>query len=257
MIAPSQWLHYYHCPHLLRGLRLAVDLVGLPMWLPRQCQGTPPIITLPPTPPPPPQQGARPATPAPAAPPRGGYDVRHSVWCHGPCPVPRAVFTAALALGYHHLGDFYTPEGALRNATELQARMPRGPTVDTVRTWLQQHDAVLRPRMGTPAPRWQQAPKTWAPGPIRPATTTVVIGGPEAKATQEQVVYQSGKGIQITTAMENVMAVMGWSVVLPVCEPPRQDLPGNTRLHRLLVRLLDISVQADPPCMCACTTSSG
>ena len=38
--------------------------------------------------------------------------------------VPRAVFIAALAPGYHHLGDFYTPEGALRSANYLQARVP-------------------------------------------------------------------------------------------------------------------------------------
>ena len=43
------------------------------------------------------------------------------------------------------------------------------------------------------------------------------------------------------------MAVMAWPVVLPICEQPRQDLPSNTRLHRLLVSLLDISTQGKLP----------
>ena len=43
------------------------------------------------------------------------------------------------------------------------------------------------------------------------------------------------------------MAVLGWCVVLPVCEKPRRDLPSDTRLHRLLVSLLDIQTQVEPP----------
>ena len=42
-------------------------------------------------------------------------------------------------------------------------------------------------------------------------------------------------------------------MVLPVREQPRQDLPSDTCLHRLLVSLLDISTQAEPPlhvCLC-------
>ena len=123
----------------------------------------------------------------------------------------------------------------------------RGHTVDTIRTWLRQHEAVLPPLVGTPAPRWRQAPKTWALGPIRPATPTAVIGGWEAKTTREQVVHQRRKAIQVTTAMEDGMAIMGCSVVLPVCEQPHQDLPRDTPLHRLLVSRLDINVQAEPP----------
>ena len=37
------------------------------------------------------------------------------------------------------------------------------------------------------------------------------------------------------------MAIMGWSVVRPICERPCKDLPSDTRLHRLLVSLLNIS----------------
>ena len=43
------------------------------------------------------------------------------------------------------------------------------------------------------------------------------------------------------------MAVMGWSVVLPVCEQLGRDLPSDTRLHRLLVSHLDIQAQVKPP----------
>ena len=81
--------------------------------------------------------------------------------------MPRAVFTAAVALGHHHLGDFYTPDGALCSANNLRAQVPRGYTVDTIRTWLQQHNAVPRPpdgsspsrrgcqaRYGRPPPQW-------------------------------------------------------------------------------------------------------
>ena len=50
VMAPGQWTHDRYSPHLLRGLQLAVDQVGLPMWLPGQCKGTSPI-TLSPRPP--------------------------------------------------------------------------------------------------------------------------------------------------------------------------------------------------------------
>ena len=43
------------------------------------------------------------------------------------------------------------------------------------------------------------------------------------------------------------MAVMEWSIVLPFCEPSSEHLLSDTRLHRLLVRMLDIGTQAKPP----------
>ena len=79
----------------------------------------------------------------------------------------------------------------------------------------------------------------WAPGPIHPSPTKAIIRGHEAKTTRERVVYQRRCVVQLTT-MEDVMAVLGWAVVLPVCELPNRDLPSNTRLHRLLVSLMDI-----------------
>ena len=68
-------------------------------------------------------------------------------------------------------------------------------------------------------------------------------GGREAKTTREPVVHQQCKAIQITTPMEDVLSVIGWSLVLPVCSQPRRSLPGDIHLHRLLVSLLDISTR--------------
>ena len=53
--------------------------------------------------------------------------------------------------------------------------------------------------------------------------------------------------MQLTTAMEDVMSTLGWAVVLPVCEQPKNDLPIDTRLHRPLVSLRDIHVKEEPP----------
>ena len=93
-----------------------------------------------------------------------------------------------------------------------KALLPKGHgwdrTVGTIRAWLRQRDAVLQPLVGAPAARWQEAPKMWGPGPIQPATSTPVIGGREAKTTSERVVYQRGRAMQVTTAMEDIMAVI-------------------------------------------------
>ena len=43
------------------------------------------------------------------------------------------------------------------------------------------------------------------------------------------------------------MAVMGWSLLLRVCEQPHRDLPSNTCLQRLLVSLVDLQAQVEPP----------
>ena len=103
------------------------------------------------------------------------------------------------------------------------------------------------PLLEAPTPHWRLAPKDWALGAIHPCTSTVVIKGREAKTTREQVVYQWGRAIQLTMAMEDVMATLGWAVVLLVCEQPINDPPSNTRLHRLLVGLLNIQVHWCPP----------
>ena len=47
-----------------------------------------------------------------------------------------------------------------------------------------------------------------------------IMGGREAKTTWKRVVYQRGRAIRIILAMEDVMAAMGWFVVLLVCKRP-------------------------------------
>ena len=74
----------------------------------------------------------------------------------------------------------------------------------------------------------------------------MVIGGREAKTAQEQVVYQRDHAVKLTTAMEDVIATLGCAVVPPVCEKPRDNLPSDTRLHKLLFALPDIQVQVEP-----------
>ena len=103
-------------------------------------------------------------------------------------------------------------------------------------------------RLAPPAPHNPAAPDRGSCPPLAAGphglgagpASTAVIGGREAKTNQEWVVYHSGRAIRITSAMEDAMAVMGWSMVLLVCEQPRQDLPSDTCLHRLLVSLVDI-----------------
>ena len=118
--------------------------------------------------------------------------------------------------------------------------MPWGRTVDMTWVWLWLHNAVLWPLVGAPAPRWQQAAEKESLGPMWPATTTAVIGGQQAPTTQEIPVYQRGLTIQVTAAMQDVMAVMGWIVVLLIYEQPRHNLDSDTRLHQLLLDLLNI-----------------
>ena len=116
VISPGQWSHQCHCPHLLQGLPMAVDQVGLPMWLPRQCQGTSPIITLTPTPSGPSRLRPTQQSPLNVKTYRTSYGTITLVH------VPGAVFSAALALGCHQLRDFYTREGTLRTANDKHGR---------------------------------------------------------------------------------------------------------------------------------------
>ena len=51
-------------------------------------------------------------------------------------------------------------------------------------------------------------------------------------------------------AMEDVMAMPGWAAVLAVSQQPRDDLPSDPRLHRLMVSILDIRVWLEAPLAC-------
>ena len=160
--------------------------------------------------------------------------------------MPPAAYAAALAMGYHHLGDFHDPGGTLHSERDLHTRVPRGRTLHTIWDWLHWDREALHSVPEKPVPRWHQAPRDWTPGPISPCQSVAVIGDREAKTTREQVIYQRGCAVQLTTALEDVMATLWWAVVLPVCEQPTGDFPSDTCLHRLLVSLLDISVQVEP-----------
>ena len=97
-----------------------------------------------------------------------------------------------------------------------------------MRNWLHWHRGILRPLLEMLIPCWQQAPKDWAPSQISPCQPApVLISGREAKTTQEWVVYQQGY-----TAMKDVMATLGWAVVLPMCEQPKNDLTSGRSLQR-------------------------
>ena len=77
----------------------------------------------------------------------------------GPALVSWAVFSIALALGHHHLGDLYTLEGTVCGCNDLQTRALRGRTVDVTKEWFRQHDAVLRPLVGPQPPDGSRPPR--------------------------------------------------------------------------------------------------
>ena len=151
-----------------------VDQVGLPMWLPGHCSGTTPILV----PPPPSRSAGKPDHTSPPA--VTTHNTTYGTATH--VQLPRAISSVARVLGYQHLSDFYAPDGVLRNAQDLRAWAPWGRTVHMVRDWLHRHHAALQPVIGAPAPRWQQAPKDWVPGPIRPIPCTAVLEARRRKA---------------------------------------------------------------------------
>ena len=55
--------------------------------------------------------------------------------------------------------------------------------------------------------------------------------------------YQQGHAIKVTTTMDDVMGMLGWAMVLPICKQPHDDLPCDACLQRLLVTLLQSRVE--------------
>ena len=51
----------------------------------------------------------------------------------------------------------------------------------------------------------------------------------------------------MTAVLQDTMETAGWAPEPWVCQQPPGTLPSDTRLHRLLVPLLDIQVQVDAP----------
>ena len=110
VLNPGQWTYHRHCPNLLRTLHMVVDQVGVAAR----------------------HLGAPPAEGAGAA---GHPPSDNNV----PPPDAPAAYAAALAMGYHPLGDFCDVGGALRSERDLRTHVPWGRTVHAIRDWLQQH----------------------------------------------------------------------------------------------------------------------
>ena len=75
----------------------------------------------------------------------------------------------------------------------------------------------------------------------------MVIGGQVAKTTRVETVYHGGYPVKVATAMKDTMEAKDWTPELRVCCQPLDTLPSDTRLHRLLVALLGVQVQANAP----------
>ena len=65
-------------------------------------------------------------------------------------------------------------------------------------------------------------PHQTTPNHTKPHHTTLEAMRPK------HVIYQRGRAIPLTTTMEDVMAALGWVVVLQVCEQLIQDLPSES-----------------------------
>ena len=73
----------------------------------------------------------------------------------------------------------------------------------------------------------------------------MVIGCWSGKTTRIAAVYHRGQPLQVTAAMQDTMEAEDWIPQLRVCCQPPGALPGDTRLHHLLVALLGVQVQVD------------
>ena len=160
---------------------------------------------------------------------------------------PLTVYETVQALGYHHLGDLYTENHQVLLERALKRRVPARKGIPELRAWLARHAAVLVPLLREPTPRWQAATKDWIPRAVPTHQAEVVVGGRAAKTTRMEMIYDRGQPLWMTAALQDTMEAAGWAPEPRVCQQPPGTLPSNTRLHRLLVALLDIQVQVDAP----------
>ena len=151
------------------------------------------------------------------------------------------------ALGYHYLGDLYTLDHLIRGERALKERAPAGKRIPGLSVWLARHSTVLVLLLRAPPPRWQAAPKDWIPGAVPEYQAKAVVGGRVANTTKEEIVYHRGHALRVSTAMKETMEAERWAPELRVCCRPLDAMPSNTRLHRLLVALLGVQVQANAP----------
>ena len=146
------------------------------------------------------------------------------------------------ALGYHHLGDLYTADHRVVGERAVKERAPTCKGLPGPRAGLARHSAVLAPLLPAPTPRWQAAPKEWAPSTVPAYPAEAVIGGRVAKTTKEETVYHRGYAVKVTPTMKDTMEAENWAPELRVCCQPPDALPSDTKLHCLLVALLGVQV---------------
>ena len=103
------------------------------------------------------------------------------------------------------------------------------------------------PLLRVPTPRWQATPKSWIPGAVPAYSAEAVIGGRVAKTTKEETVYHRGCAMKVSTVMKDTMEAEHRAPELLVCRHPPDALPGDTRLHRLLVAPLGVQAQSNAP----------
>ena len=238
VLTPGQYTHHPKCPHLIATLQRVVDEVAMPMWMPGQCSGTTPILVRGPG-------GPRSAAAAAPAPRVEVYTTLYGAVAQ--VVVPPTVYETVQALGYHHLGDLYTENHQVLPERALKRRAPARKGIPGLRAWLARHAAVLVPLLREPTPRWQAAPKDWIPRAVPTYQAEVIVGGRAAKTTRMETIYHRGQPLRMTAALQDTMETAGWAPEPRVCQQPPGTLPSDTRLHRLLVALLDIQVQVDAP----------
>ena len=210
----------------------------MPMWMPGQCSGTTPILVRGPGGP----RSAAAAAPAPRV------EVFATLYgAVAQVVVPPTVYETVQALGYHHLGDLYTENRQVLPERALKRRAPARKGIPGLRAWLTRHAAVRVPLLREPTPRWQAAPKDWIPRAVPTYQAEVIVGGRAAKTTRMETIYHRGQPLRMTAALQDTMETAGWASEPRVCQQPPGTLPSDTRLHRLLVALLDIQVQVDAP----------
>ena len=238
VLTPGQYTHHPRCPHLIATLQRVVDEVAMPMWMPGQCSGTTPILVRGPG-------GPRSAAAAAPAPRVEVYTTLYGAVAQ--VAVPPTVYETVQALGYHHLGDLYTENHQVLPERALKRRAPARKGIPGLRAWLARHAAVLVPLLREPTPRWQAAPKDWIPRAVPTYQAEVIVGGRAAKTTRMETIYHRGQPLRMTAALQDTMETAGWAPEPRVCQQPPGTLPSDTRLHRLVVALLDIQVQVDAP----------
>ena len=118
----------------MQKLQRVVDKVSLPMWMPGHCLGTTPILVRGPSLP---LVGAQ-ATPT----------LRVEVYT-GMSRKWLPLYETVQALGYHHLGDLYTPDHQIIRERALKERDPTRKGIPSIRVWLACHNAST-PSAGAP-----------------------------------------------------------------------------------------------------------